>query len=61
MTFLPIVGRELRVRARQWPTYWVRVLVGVFATLGCVQKEGGHGGTMGSPVLKIERMEKANA
>ena len=27
MTFLPIAGRELRVRSRQWGTYWQRVFL----------------------------------
>lgn len=47
MTFLPIVERELRVKARQWPTYWARVIVGVFGTLLCLQQME-VGGMVGS-------------
>ena len=38
MTFLPVVERELRMRARQRPTYWVRVIVGTLGLLLCVQQ-----------------------
>jgi hypothetical protein len=38
MTLLPIVERELRVKARQWPTYWSRVGIGLFGTLLCLQQ-----------------------
>lgn len=35
MTFLPIVERELRVRARQRGTYWARFLVALLGTTIC--------------------------
>ena len=35
MNFLPVITRELQVQARQWPTYWVRVIVGFIGTLLC--------------------------
>jgi ABC-type transport system involved in cytochrome c biogenesis permease component len=36
MTFLPIVERELRVRARQTRTYWTRFAVGLCGAFICV-------------------------
>ena len=36
MTFLPIVGRELRVEARRNGTYWLRFFVGIQAILVAV-------------------------
>jgi hypothetical protein len=48
MTFFPIVERELRMRARQWPTYWGRVIVGAVGTLLCAQMLGA-GSLFGSP------------
>jgi hypothetical protein len=36
MTILPIIERELRLRARRQTTYWVRVAVGSFGALLCV-------------------------
>lgn len=47
MTWLPIVERELRVKARQWPTYWARVIIGGFGTLLCLQQME-VGGMVGS-------------
>lgn len=42
MNFLPVITRELQVQARQWPTYWVRVFVGLIGILLClVQMEMG--------------------
>ena len=38
MTFLPILERELRVRARRTVTYWVRVAVGGFGALLCLMQ-----------------------
>src|SRR6185503_3253732 len=36
MTFLPIVGRELRVAARKRSTFWVRVSAAIVAlVIGC--------------------------
>src|SRR5688572_32944826 len=36
MTFLPIVERELRGRARRGVTYWLRVGVGAFGVFICL-------------------------
>ena len=38
MTFLPIIERELRVRARSRVTYWVRLAVGLAGASFCVQQ-----------------------
>jgi hypothetical protein len=38
MTFLPIIERELRVRARSGATYWVRFAVGIAGALLCMQQ-----------------------
>src|SRR5208283_1906949 len=38
MTFLPIIERELRVRARSEATYWVRFAVGIAGALLCVKQ-----------------------
>lgn len=40
MIFLPILGRELRVRARHRATYWVRFAVGLLGVLICLQSMG---------------------
>lgn len=40
MNFLPVITRELQVQARQWQTYWVRVIVGFFGTLLCAIQLG---------------------
>ena len=45
MTFLPIIERELRVRARRPATYWTRFAVGVFGVLICLTQL-----TFGGPV-----------
>lgn len=36
MNIGPILQRELRRQARQWPTYWLRVLGGALVLAGCV-------------------------
>ena len=38
MTLLPIIERELKVRARSGATYWVRFAVGIAGALLCVQQ-----------------------
>jgi len=38
MTFLPIIERELRARARRQATYWARVAVGGFGALLCLMQ-----------------------
>ncbi len=35
MNLGPILQRELRRQARQWPTYWLRVLGGALVLVGC--------------------------
>jgi hypothetical protein len=43
MTFLPIIERELRVRARGRGSYWTRVGVGLVAILICVPQLANYG------------------
>jgi hypothetical protein len=38
MTFLPIIGRELRVRARHPATYWTRLVIAFVGAFLCVQQ-----------------------
>ena len=38
MTFLAIIGRELRARARSRATYWIRLAVALVGALLCVQQ-----------------------
>src|SRR5713101_6662493 len=46
MTFLPIVGRELRVAARKRSTFWLRIVAavtGLLIGIGCLVMSGVRG------------------
>jgi ABC-type transport system involved in multi-copper enzyme maturation permease subunit len=51
MTVLPLVERELRVRARQAMTYWARCAMAAMATLVAVQSTLVYAGALGATAL----------
>ena len=54
MTFLPIVERELRVRARSGATYWVRFTIPLAGMLFCLPQLV-WAGPMGTSATQIGR------